>query len=76
MARRPNLSAVDLSDTSKPAPTEHAKGRKAQTLRLPPQYWRKLRIAAAVMETSQVAIAQQALNEWFARHPLPTDLGL
>jgi hypothetical protein len=77
MARRPNLSAVDLKDTGKPAAAkEHARGRKAQTLRLPPEYWRRLRIAAAVLDTSQIAIVQQALDDWFARNPLPSNLGM
>lgn len=81
MAKRPNLAAVDLKAGSKPAagnaaPKEHARGRKAQTLRLPPEYWRKLRIAAAIRDTSQIAIVQQALDQWFERNPLPENLGI
>jgi predicted HicB family RNase H-like nuclease len=78
MARRPNLSAVDLKDTStqRPAPAEPARTSKAQTLRLPPEYWRRLRIAAAIQDTSQIAIVQKALDDWFARNPLPPGLGV
>jgi hypothetical protein len=62
MAKRPNLSAADLKDTStqRPAPAEPARNSKAQTLRLPPEYWRRLRTAAAIQDMSQIAIVQKA----------------
>jgi hypothetical protein len=75
MAKRPNLSSVDLTGTQRP-PTEPARNSKAQTLRLPPEYWRRLRIAAAIQDTSQIAIVQKALDDWFERNPLPSGLGL
>jgi hypothetical protein len=61
MAKRPKLSAVDLTDTStqRSAPAEPARNSKAQTLRLPPDYWRRLLIAAAIQDTSQIAIVQR-----------------
>jgi len=72
MAKRPNLAAVDLTRRAGgEPPREHAPGRKAQTLRLPPEYWRKLRIAAALQDTTQVAIVTQALDAWFLKNPLP-----
>jgi predicted HicB family RNase H-like nuclease len=78
MAKRPNLSAVDLKDTStqRAAPAEPARNSKAQTLRLPPEYWRRLRIAAAIADTSQISIVQKALDDWFKHNPLPSGLDL
>jgi hypothetical protein len=67
MAKRPNLSAVDLKDTStqRSAPAEPARNSKAQTLRLPPEYWSRVKKAASAFETSQLAIVKQALDQWF-----------
>lgn len=77
MAKRPNLAALNLSSrASADQPREHAAGRKAQTLRLPPEYWRKLRIAAALRDTTQVEIVTQALDAWFAKNPLPAGVGV
>jgi len=72
MAKRPNLGTVDPTRRrGGEPPREHAAGRKAQTLRLPPEYWRRLRIAAALKDTTQVAIVVEALDAWFAKNPLP-----
>jgi len=78
MAKRPNLAAVPLKDTStqRPDTAEPTRNSKAQTLRLPPEYWRRLRIAAAIQDASQVAIVQKALDDWFSRNPLPPGLGV
>jgi hypothetical protein len=70
--RRTSLATVDLTgndDTSQGHGP--ARNSKAQTLRLPPHYWRYLRIKAALQDTSQVAILQQALDELMKREPLP-----
>jgi len=45
--------------------------KQATTLRLPPDYLRRLRIAAAIRGTTSVAIIQQAIDGWFERNPLP-----
>ena len=77
MAKRgPNLATVDLK-AARPAapPKEHARGKRASTLRLPPEQWRQLRIAAAIRNTSSQALVQLAVAEWFARNPLPANLG-
>jgi hypothetical protein len=69
---RPNLAAVDLTGPAEAAPPPEAeRNSKAQTLRLPPRYWRYLRIKAALQDTSQVAILQRALDDLMAREPLP-----
>ncbi len=68
MARRPNLAAVDLKDAGKPgAEKEHAQGRRAQTLRLPDDYWFRLRVLAAMRRTTMVDLVRQALDDMF-RH--------
>ena len=68
MARRPNLAAVDLKDTGKPAePKEHARGRKAKTLRLPDDYWFRLHVLAALRRTTMVELVQQSLDEMFTK---------
>jgi hypothetical protein len=77
MARRPNLAAIDLKNPSKQPPPDADRGRKrASTLRLPPETWHRLRILAAVRNTSQLAIVEEALTQYFARNPLPDGLGL
>ena len=78
MAKRgPNLATVNLKSTgSSSAPKkEHARGKRASTLRLPPEQWRQLRIAAAIRDTSSQALVQLAVAEWFQRNPLPNNLG-
>jgi hypothetical protein len=67
--------------TTPPVPQKRAPGRPkgtgsgirktASTFRLPPEYWRRCRIAAAIHDTSVVGIVQRALDEWFRAHPLP-----
>jgi hypothetical protein len=77
MAKRgPGLAAVNLKEAASPpaAPKEHARGKKASTLRLPPEQWRQLRIAAAIRGTSSQALVQLAVAEWFERNPLPANL--
>jgi hypothetical protein len=64
-----------------PAPPKRRPGRPkgtgsgvrktASTFRLPPEYWRRCRIAAAIHDTTVVNIVQQALDAWFLAHPLP-----
>jgi hypothetical protein len=78
MAKRgPGLAIVDLKAASgTPAPKkEHARGKRASTLRLPPEQWRQLRIAAALRNTSSQALVQLAVAEFFERNPLPDNLG-
>jgi hypothetical protein len=53
---------------------EHANGRTANTLRLPAEVWKRLRIAAVINDTSQAEIVIEALNEWFRKRPLPGGL--
>jgi hypothetical protein len=77
MAKRgPGLAAVNLKEVASPPapPKEHARGKKASTLRLPPEQWRQLRIAAAIRGTSSQALVQLAVAEWFERNPLPASL--
>jgi hypothetical protein len=78
MAKRgPGLAAVDLKTPGgrTAPPKEHARGKRASTLRLPPEQWRQLRIAAAIRNTSSQALVQLAVAEWFQRNPLPDNLG-
>jgi hypothetical protein len=74
MAKRgPGLATVDLKTpggSTAPA-KEHARGKRASTLRLPPEQWRQLRLAAALRNTSSQALVQLAVAEWFERNPLP-----
>jgi transposase len=75
MAKRPNLASVDLIDQPRRRPgrprVENPESRRAQTLRLPDEYWHRLRISAALRKTTGVAIVRQALDDWFQRYPLP-----
>jgi hypothetical protein len=66
MARRPNLAAVDLKDTGKPA-DERDDGKTAQTMRLPSEYWRRLRVLAAMRDTTMVGLVQVSLDELFKK---------
>jgi hypothetical protein len=43
-------------------------GKRAGTIRLPPEDWRRLRIMAAVRDTSMLEIVHLALTEWFERN--------
>jgi hypothetical protein len=47
--------------------------KQATTLRLPPNYVRRLRITAAVRDTTSVALVT-ALDRWFEKSPFPTKL--
>ena len=47
---------------------------QATTLRLPPNYLRRLRIMAAVRDTTSVALVTEALDRWFEKNRFPTKL--
>jgi hypothetical protein len=66
MGRRPNLATVDLKGTGKPGPKPRP-GMRAQTLRLPEDYWFRLRVLAALRRTTMVELVQQALDESFKK---------
>ena len=70
MARRPNLAALDLKDAAKGRPDpaeERDDGKTAQTMRLPPEYWRRLRVLAAMRDTTMVGLVQVSLDELFKK---------
>jgi hypothetical protein len=67
MAKRPNLAAVDLKDSTKEK-LEASRNSVAQTMRLPPEYWDRVKKAAAAYRTSQLEIVKLALDGWFALH--------
>jgi hypothetical protein len=66
MARRPNLAAVDLKESVRPAQTRDD-GKEAQTLRLPAEYWHRARILAAMRRTTMVGLVQIGLDEVFKK---------
>lgn len=72
MARRPNLAALDLKEVGKRPPEERDDGKAAQTLRLPPEYWRRLRVLAAMRDTTMVGLVQVSLDEFF-KHLSPQE---
>jgi hypothetical protein len=84
MARRPSRAAVDLTASPKrpvgrprkpaDAPEPDRGGKRAGTIRLPPEDWRRLRIMAAVRDTSMLEIVHLALTEWFERNQWPPKL--
>jgi hypothetical protein len=84
MAKRPNLAAVDLTPTKRigrppklpGSPEPDRGGKKAGTVRLPPEDWRRLRVQAALLDTSQLELVHRALHEWFERNPLPPGVKL
>jgi hypothetical protein len=67
MARRPNLAAVDLKKEPGKAASKERPGMRAQTLRLPADYWFRLRVLAALRQTTMVELVQQALDEAFKK---------
>jgi hypothetical protein len=67
MARRPNLAAVDLKESAKPAAQTRDDGKEAQTLRLPAEYWHRARILAAMRRTTMVGLVQIGLDEVFKK---------
>ncbi len=79
MAKR--TASAQPSPAPAVGPLKHGPGRPrrtepttASTLRLPPEYWRRCRIAAAIHETRVVGIVQRALDEWFQHHPLAQEI--
>ena len=67
MARRPNLAAVDLKEDGRRPVVERDDGKSAQTMRLPPEYWRRLRVLAAMRDTTMVGLVQVSLDELFKK---------
>jgi hypothetical protein len=63
MARRTSLAAVDLKPAGKPTETARDDGKEAQTLRLPAEYWQRIRILAAMRRTTMVGLVQIGLDE-------------
>jgi hypothetical protein len=47
---------------------------EVSTVKLPADYLRRLRILAAVRGNSTTRLAEQAVEEWFKRNPLPKGL--
>jgi len=72
MARHSDLTTVDLPGGDHPR--RDKAGSKPQTLRLSEKALRGLRIRAAVYNTTQAALADKAILEYFERHPLPSHL--
>jgi hypothetical protein len=78
MAKRPNL-AVAAGDLTEAEPRKRGRprnaepGRKGQatTMRLEPETIHRLRIAAAINKTTSQKIIEEAVADWFKRHPLP-----
>jgi hypothetical protein len=72
---RTSLAVADLTQPKR-GPGRPRKAtierKQATTLRLPPDYLHRLRIAAAIRQTTSVALIQLALDEWFRRNPLPS----
>lgn len=74
--KRTSLSAVDLTEQPRRRPGRPRKEAtedrgEAGTLRLPEEFWYRLRVAAAIRRTTMAAIVQEALQRWFEANPLP-----
>jgi hypothetical protein len=69
---RASLAAVDLTGSAdNPKAPETERNTQAQTLRLPPRYWRYLQVKAVQRKTTQSGLIKQALDEMMKRDPQP-----
>jgi hypothetical protein len=57
----------DPKVTRAPPTRRHEDGKAAQTLRLPAEYWYRVRVLAALRRTTMVGLVQLSLDELFKK---------
>jgi len=69
-----NFAAIKPASVREQAPrpaVEEGGPRRGMTLRLRPDAWKQLKIAAVEQGVSAHDLLTQALNDWFTRHDKP-----
>jgi len=71
VAKKAPAAPADTSAPAEAASAQDAEGRRGMTLRLRPDAWRQLKIAAVERGVPAHDLIVEALNGWFQQHGKP-----